>query len=128
MEATQEITKKEETGVETSNRLYEVVPAVDIYENSDEILLHADMPGVLKENVSVNIDNGTLSLRGVRKLDTNGTAAWEEFTDVAYVRSFSVPQTIDVEKVEAELKSGVLRLHLPKSEAAKPRTIEIKTA
>ena len=128
MEATQEVTKKEETGVETSSQLYEVVPAVDIYENNDEILLHADMPGVLKENVSVDIDNGTLSLRGVRKLDTNGTAAWEEFTDVEYVRSFSVPQTIDVEKVEAELKKGVLRLHLPKSEAAKPRTIEIKTA
>ena len=110
--------------------LYEVIttPAVDIYENEDEILLHADMPGVVKENISVDLDNGTLSISGVRKLETKGVATYEEFSDVEYVRSFSVPQTIDVEKVEAELKNGVLRLHLPKSEAAKPRQIEIKTA
>ena len=86
------------------------------------------MPGVKKEDISVNIDNGTLSLAGVRHLETKGTANWEEFYDVDYVRTFSVPQTIDVSKVEAELKNGVLRLHLPKSEAAKPRQIDIKTA
>lgn len=128
MATQQNITEHNEKNMEKADQSYEMVPAVDIYENDDEILLHADMPGVLKENVSVNIDNGTLSLSGVRKLATGGTAAWEEFSDVTYVRNFSVPQTIDVAKVEAELKNGVLRLHLPKSEAAKPRTIEIKTA
>uniref|UniRef100_UPI00262E984D Hsp20/alpha crystallin family protein n=1 Tax=Desulfobacula sp. TaxID=2593537 RepID=UPI00262E984D len=108
--------------------VYEATPAVDIYENEDEILLQADMPGVVKKDISVDIDNGTLSISGVRKLETEGAATYEEFTNAEYVRSFSVPQTIDVEKVEAELKNGVLRLHLPKSEAAKPRQIEIKTA
>jgi HSP20 family molecular chaperone IbpA len=64
----------------------------------------------------------------VRKLEISGAASWEEFGNVEFVRNFSVPQTIDVEKVEAELKDGVLTLHMPKSEEAKPRQIEIKTA
>ncbi len=128
MDKNQEITKKEDENIEKTRELYEASPTVDIYENEDEILLHADMPGVVKDDISVNIDNGTLSLSGVRKLASKGLANWEEFSDVEYIRSFSVPQTIDVERVEAELKDGVLRLHLPKSEAAKPRQIEIKTA
>jgi HSP20 family molecular chaperone IbpA len=54
-----------------------------------------------------------------------GAANWEEFGTVEFLRTFSVPQTIEVEKVSAELKNGVLHLHLPKSEAAKPRLIEV---
>jgi len=65
---------------------------------------------------------------GLRNLETTGSAQWEEFGDVEFQRTFSVPQTIDMEKVVAELKDGVLHLHLPKSEAAKPRQIEIKVA
>lgn len=127
MEKNQDIAKKEETFTKTE-KLMEVTPAVDIYENENEILLHADMPGVVKENITVDIDNGTLSISGTRELSSQGTPAYEEFFNVRYLRSFSVPQTIDVGRVEAELKDGVLRLHLPKSEAAKPRQIEIKTA
>ncbi len=128
MDKSQEIVKQDEKKIEKTREMYEATPAVDIYENENEILLHADMPGVVKEDISVDIDNGTLSITGVRKFETKGAATYEEFSDVEYVRSFSVPQTIDVEKVEAELKNGVLRLHLPKSEMAKPRHIEIKTA
>ncbi len=114
--------------MEKTRELYEAAPAVDIYENGDEILLVADMPGVAKEEVSVNIDNGRLALSGVRKLETGGVVSWEEFGNVEFVRNFSVPQTIDVENVKAELKNGILTLHMPKSEEAKPRQIEIKTA
>lgn len=128
MDKKQEIVKQDEKKVEKTREMYEATPAVDIYENEDEILLHADMPGVVKEDISVDIDNGTLSISGVRRVETKGAVTYEEFSDVEYVRSFSVPQTIDVENVEAELKNGVLRLHLPKSEMAKPRQIEIKTA
>ena len=128
MDSAQKITKQGEKNVEKTRELYKATPRVDIYENEDEILLHADMPGVVKENISVDIDNGTLTISGVRKLEIKGAATYEEFSDLEYVRSFSVPQTIDVERVEAELKNGVLNLHLPKSEAAKPRQIEIKTA
>ena len=122
-----ELVKSDKEIVEKSRDIPTVGSLVDIYENEDEILLHVDMPGVEKDNIKVNIDNGTLSLSAVRQFETRGVATWEEFGDVEYKRSFSVPQTIDVSKVDAELKDGVLRLHLPKSEAAKPRQIEIKT-
>jgi HSP20 family molecular chaperone IbpA len=122
-----ELVKTEKEMVEKSRPIPTVAPVVDIYENDDEILLHADMPGVEKDKITVNVDNGTLTITGVRELDTKGVATWEEFGNVEYRRNFSVPQTIDVEKVNAELKDGVLRLHLPKSEAAKPKQIEIKT-
>jgi len=122
-----ELVKKEEKNMVKSRELSAVAPAVDIFENDTEILLYADMPGVVKEDLSINMDNGVLSLSGIRKLKTKGTAAWEEFGNVEYIRSFSVPPTIDINRVEAELKDGVLRLHLPKSEMAKPKRIEIKS-
>ncbi|MFZ5759935.1 MAG: Hsp20/alpha crystallin family protein [Thermodesulfobacteriota bacterium] len=123
-----EIAKREETMMERSREIPVIAPLVDIYENEDEILLHADMPGVDKKNITINIDNGKLVLSGVRQMEASGAASWAEFGDVEYQRTFSVPQAIDVNKVNAELKDGVLRLHLPKSEAAKPRRIEIKAA
>ena len=122
-----ELVKSDTEIVEKSRPIPTVGPLVDIYENEDEILLHADMPGVVKDNIKVNVDNGTLTISALREFKTKGSAAWEEFGDLEYKRSFSVPQTIDISKVDAELKDGVLRLHLPKSESAKPRQIEIKT-
>lgn len=122
------IATRGEALAERSREIPVISPVVDIFENDDEILLHADMPGVAKDDVSVNVDNGKLSISGVRNLQVSGAANWEEFADVEYRRSFSVPQSIDVAKVNAELKDGVLKLHLPKSEAAKPRMIKIKAA
>ncbi len=126
--STKDMTKKDQHAVESTRNLRQVAPLVDIYENEDEILLHAEMPGVKKEQITVNIDNGNLSLSGIRNLAADGVADWTEFGDVEYQRAFSVPQSIDVGKVRAELKDGILALHLPKSEAAKPKTIEIKAA
>ncbi|MFH2092890.1 MAG: Hsp20/alpha crystallin family protein [Pseudomonadota bacterium] len=128
MDKGKDMVKTDAKNIEKTRTLRSVMPAVDIYENDDEIILHADMPGVLKKDVSINVDNGTLSLSGARNLEVKGVSKWKEFVDVEYVRSFSVPQTIDVEKVEAELKNGVLTLHLPKAEAAKPRQIQINAA
>jgi len=125
MSETKEIITREQNLPERSRQIPAVAPVVDIYENEDEILLHADMPGVLKEDVSVNVDNGKLAISGIRRLTAAGAVNWAEFGDVEYQRTFSVPQTIDVAKVNAELKDGVLTLHLPKSESAKPRRIEI---
>lgn len=123
-----EVTKRSENMVEKQQDLATVAPVVDIYENDEEILLHADMPGVTKDKISVNVDNGKLEISGVRNLQTKGAESWQEFDDIEYRRVFSVPQTIDVAKVNAELKDGTLKLHLPKAEVAKPRTIEIRTA
>jgi HSP20 family molecular chaperone IbpA len=123
-EATDLTTRKEEM-LERSQELPRIVPMVDIFENDDEILLHADMPGVTKDNITVNVDNGRLEISGTRRLQTKGSCSWQEFGDVEYRRVFSVPQSIEVAKVNAELKEGVLKLHLPKAEAAKPRNIKI---
>ena len=123
-----DLVKKDESKPERSREIPAVTPLVDIYENDEEILLRTDMPGVDKKDIAINIDNGKLTLGGIRKLESKGSAQWEEFGNVEYQRTFSVPQSIDVNKIIAELKDGVLSLHLPKSEAAKPRQIEIKTA
>lgn len=125
MSETKEVVNKEEIMPGKGQAVPVIVPEVDIYENEDEILLYVDMPGVVKGDISVNIDNGKLMLSGVRKIKDAGVKAREEFSDVEYRRTFSVPQSIDTEKVNAILKDGVLRLHLAKSEAAKPRQIEI---
>lgn len=122
-----DIAKVEESMPEKSSRLPSVSPLVDIFENDDEIVLHADMPGLQKDDVSINIDNGRLSIVGTRQVEKRGVIQYEEFGDVEYRRVFSVPQSIDVGKVNAELKEGVLRLHLPKSEKAKPRQIKISS-
>jgi HSP20 family molecular chaperone IbpA len=121
-----ELVARTEQNVERVNRLPLTMPLVDIFENDHEILLHADMPGVAKEDISVDIDNGKMTLSGTRQLHIAGAATWREFADTEFRRVFSVPQSIDVDTVHAELKDGVLRLHLPTSEAAKPRQIEIK--
>lgn len=125
-EKTDLVTRSEQAG-ELVPQLPVATPEVDIYENEHEILLHADMPGVMKDDISVNIDNGKMTLSGVRRLQAVGAPTWKEFTDVEFRRVFAVPQSIDISKVHAELKEGVLRLHLEKSDAAKPRRIEIRT-
>jgi HSP20 family protein len=122
-----DLIRKDEAMPERSREIPAVVPLVDIFENDEEILLRADMPGVEKKDIAINIDNGKLTLGGIRKFEAKGSVQWEEFGNVEYQRTFSVPQTIDVNKIIAELKDGVLNLYLPKSEAAKPRQIEIKT-
>jgi HSP20 family protein len=120
--------KKEDTQIEPSRQLRLIVPEVDILENENEILLYADLPGVIRENLTIQIDNGKLTLTGIRRMKVEGAATWEEFNDVEYHRVFSVPQSIDTENISAELHDGVLQLHLAKSPAAKPKKIEIKTS
>ncbi|MBU0680760.1 MAG: Hsp20/alpha crystallin family protein [Proteobacteria bacterium] len=103
-----------------------VTPSVDIYENDDEILLYADMPGVAKDAIAINLENGRLTINGHRKISSDGEAQFEEFGEVEYERAFSVPQGIDINKVKANMDNGVLALHLPKSEAIKPRQIAVQ--
>jgi len=102
-------------------------PAVDVYENADELLLLADMPGVKKENIGIHLDKGQLTLEGT-KSDSIDPAQLllREYREVDFRRSFSLPNGIDTQKVSAELANGVLRVHLPKSEAVKPRQIRVR--
>jgi len=116
------------TGSTGERKIRSVQPRVDVYENQDEILLQVEMPGVTREDIRVDLDNGRLALTGKRRARENRNLLYAEFGEVEFQRTFSVPQTIDGNKVQAELKDGILHLHLPKSEAFKPRTIEIRAA
>jgi HSP20 family molecular chaperone IbpA len=120
--------EKERAGAVTERKIRSLQPRVDVYENRDEILLLVEMPGVTRDDLKVDLDNGRLVLTGKRPASENRNLLYAEFGTVDYQRTFSVPQTIDGNKVQAELKDGILHLHLPKSEAFKPRTIEIRAA
>ena len=120
-------TKTHKTSSPVPEKLHQrpaVTPAVDIFENKDELLIVADLPGVGNDELTLNLDKGKLTIEGRRKAsgepgDTDGGA-------FDYRRVFAVPQGIDAEKIAANLTGGVLRVHLPKSEALKPRQIEVK--
>jgi HSP20 family molecular chaperone IbpA len=103
-----------------------VAPRVDIYENEDEVLLVADVPGVDKDGLTIDLDKDQLTLEGHVKEQAPGEALGREFQPVDYRRSFIVPSGIDASKITAELKNGVLTLHLTKSEALKPRQIVVR--
>lgn len=107
-------------------KLRTAVPGVNIYEDSEEFLLQVEMPGVTKEAIAIDLDNGRLSLSARREGKPTGTPIFSEFGPVEFRRAFSVPQSINGDKVHAEFRDGVLNLHLPKSEAFKPRTIKVK--
>jgi len=101
-------------------------PACDIYENKDEVLLLADLPGVTPEALRINVENDELTLEARREVESEGVSVGGELRACDYRRSFVVPSGIDASKIEAELKAGILRLHLPKSAEVKPRQISVR--
>jgi HSP20 family protein len=103
-----------------------VIPACDIYENKEEVLLVADLPGVAPEALRINLDNDELTLEARRDLASEGTLLTAEYLACDYRRSFVVPSGIDASKIAAELKNGILHLHLPKSDEVKPRQISVR--
>jgi HSP20 family protein len=128
MNDTKNMIRQDAASPAPERKIRTVQPLVDVYENQNEILLQVEMPGVTREDIRVDLDNGRLALTGTRRAAGNRNPLYTEFGAVEYHRTFSVPQTIDGNKVQAELKDGILHLHLPKSEAFKPRTIEIRAA
>jgi HSP20 family protein len=127
MTAQTEMVKKEAQSLQSAaDRLPGVAPPVDVYENADEILLVADLPGVLSESLKLDLDNGELLLEAVRTGTGDGRMMEAEYGDCTFQRRFALPAGIDSAKVSADLKNGVLELHLPKAEALKPRRIEVR--
>jgi len=103
-------------------------PAVDIVETEDELIVKADLPDVPLEGIDVWVENGTLSLKGERKFEKELAEKSYHRIERSYgsfVRSFSVPSSVDTEKVSADYKSGVLTVTLPKKEAAKPKQVKV---
>ena len=103
-------------------------PAVDILETEDALVLKADLPDVDINDIDVRVENNTLSLRGHRKFEKEeASKGWHriERSYGDFTRSFSVPSSVDTEKVAADYKNGVLTISLPKIEAAKPRQVKV---
>ena len=104
-------------------------PAVDIFENENELVLKADVPEVDPKNVGIQIENGTLTLKGERKFEEHRDGKAYHRIERGYgsfVRAFSLPETVEADKVKADYKHGVLTITLPKKEVAKPRTVNVE--
>jgi len=101
-------------------------PPFDIYENKEELLLIADLPGVKTDHLKIHMDKNELTIEGLRTVVKHDHVLAQESEVCDFRRTFVVPPGIDEEKIKAETKYGVLRLHLPKSEAVKPRQIQVK--
>jgi HSP20 family protein len=106
-----------------------VLPDVDVFENSDELLLVADLPGVGSDAVDVRVENDTLTLVARRSTPAEqATALAREYEEVDYTRSFRIPAGIDTANVQAEARSGTIFLHLPKVAALKPRKVAVRAS
>lgn len=102
-------------------------PAVDIFETEDALTLVADMPGVERENLKIGVEKGLLTIEVTMNKTVGGVETYTEFDVPGYYRQFRLSDQIDATRAEAQLDDGVLTLSLPKSEAAKPRKIAVKT-
>jgi HSP20 family protein len=109
----------------------EWAPLVDIVEDDHEYLIKAELPEVKKEEVKVTVQDGVLSLAGDRKFlkeEKNKKYHRLERAYGSFVRTFSLPEDADETKVTADFKEGILQVHLPKSEKARPKNIEVQIA
>ena len=104
-------------------------PRVDIFETEDELTLFADLPGVRPEDVDLRYERGELLLHGrVAQRQHNANALLQEYEVGDFYRAFTIHESIDSNRISAECKNGVLTVHLPKAESAKPKQIQIKTS
>jgi HSP20 family protein len=109
----------------------EWMPPVDIEEDDREYLLKAELPGMKKEDVSLKVEGGTLSISGERKEEKEEKDKRHHRVERSYgafVRSFALPEAVLSEKVSAEFKDGILTVHVPKDEKAKSKAIEVKVS
>jgi len=104
-------------------------PRFDIWEGDNELILYGDLPGVEPESLEIHFENRQLTIRGkVHRRGEGVNYLYSEYSVGDFQRSFMIGEAIDSEGISAELSSGVLTLHLPKSEAAKPRRIEVRVS
>ncbi len=107
-------------------------PSVDIEEEDDKYLIKADLPGVDKDNIEVKLENGVLSIRGEKHTEKEtGKGTKRHRTERfhgTFARSFTLPDAVKADSVEASYKDGVLSLVIPKQEEVKPKSIDIKVS
>jgi HSP20 family protein len=104
------------------------IPRVDIFETARELVLYADLPGVRPEDIDLRYERGELHLHArVRSRQPNAPFLLREYEEGDFYRAFSIAETIDSTKIEAECKNGVLVVHLPKVGPAQARQINVRT-
>lgn len=106
-------------------------PLVDISEDDKEYLVKAELPDIKKEDIKLSVHENVLSISGERKYEKEEKGKKYHRVERAYgsfMRSFTLPEDADATKISAECKEGMLKVHLPKSEKAKPKSIEVKVA
>src|SRR5271166_6394831 len=106
-------------------------PAVDILETENELILKADVPGVALKDIDIQLENGTLTVKGERKYEKeekNKGFHRMERSYGSFVRYFTLPDTVDADHVHAAYEAGVLTVILPKKEVAKPKTIKVQVS
>ena len=115
-------------GAERTRARRAYVPRVDIYETEDAIVLLTDMPGVDENSVDITLEKNVLTISGYVEGDDpdSYSLSYAEYESGDYERSFNLSEEIDREKIEATVKNGVLRLHLPKAGPAKTHKITVK--
>ncbi|HUR36378.1 MAG TPA: Hsp20/alpha crystallin family protein [Terriglobales bacterium] len=104
------------------------IPPVDIYEDEHSFKLHVEVPGLNEKDIDIRLENNTLTLRGERKFETEQKE--ENFRRVerrygSFMRSFTLPNTVDAENVSAQYVNGVLNIQLAKKAEAKPKQIKV---
>ncbi len=105
------------------------MPALDVNETDDEYAITVELPGARKEDVTVEFEEGMLTIRGEKKSEREEKKEQQRFVERRYgtfSRSFSLPRDADGDRIQASFENGVLTLNIPKSEEAKPRTVSIK--
>ena len=117
-----------EENTELAEDVRRIIPPVDIYETENDVVLIADVPGVSKKNLLLDMDDHELTIKGAfEKQNGVGKKLIEDYVHGEYRRTFTLGDTIDREKITAKLENGVLTLTLPKHEKVKPRKIAIQT-
>src|SRR5213075_380268 len=111
--------------------LPEWTPLADITEDDKEYLIKAELPEVEKEDVKVTVENGVLTISGERNFEKEEKKKKYHRVERGYgsfVRTFALPEDADADRVKAQFKQGILEVHLPKNEKAKPKQIEVNVA
>ncbi len=124
MDTKQEIARHGASGSDTAT----LFPPVDVIEDDNGITLTADLPGVTKENLTVRVDADMLTIEGIVALGESKhmEPIYAEIRAAQYKRTFTLSRELDTAQIAASIKDGVLTLHVPKIEQARPRRIEVK--
>jgi HSP20 family protein len=106
-------------------------PAVDIYEGQNELVAKVDLPGVDEKDIDIRLENNTLTIRGERKFEKSVSEDNYLRVERAYgsfARTFSLPNTVNAEGINASYNNGVLTIHMPKREESKPKQVKVNVA